>query len=724
MKQRLLVSALGKYRFSLTLALLFVVQLAIIGAFFFMVALDMNESQQALFSRQLQERIPLLCGLAVLLLFALGVGLKFWFDTYIIPVKRLVEDAALLAANPAHRATSQGIHDLRAAIGTINDLAAARQSLLDEVQARIESANRALAEEKDRLAALMSELALSVLVCNIEGRILLYNARAKALLDSHPGDTSTPSHATVGLGRSVFGAIERGLIVHALEQIQHRLLEPGNDVARPVTGFIATLAEGQIVRAQIAPVLDDAQALNGFVLTLEDITRKVEADSRRDTLLQSLTQETRATLASIRAALETMQTFPDMSAEKRAQFSAIIDAESQHLVRDIERATQQYGAAFDTSWQLEEMRGADLVALLLRRVDAGPLHVTASNSIDPAMWLEVDSYALTQMVSSLARRLASELGVSELHIGLLHTGRLALLELTWNGAPLTAETLRGWEHTPLPIGAAGAALTLQSVVARHGGETAYRFDMAQNASCYRLLLPATEPRQAFDLPQKQRDRPVFYDFDLFHQSGQSAELDQTPLTRLSYTVFDTETTGLHPAGGDEIISLGAVRIVNGKLLQQESFDQLVQPRRALPAESIAIHGITDAMLYGQPTIEKVLPHFHGFAEGTVLVAHNAAFDMRFLQMKEEQSGVTFNQPLLDTLLLSQVIHPNQPLHTLEAIATRLGVAVVGRHTALGDAIVTGEVLLKMIPLLAEKGVVTLRDAREAAQQTPYARIRY
>jgi DNA polymerase-3 subunit epsilon len=76
------------------------------------------------------------------------------------------------------------------------------------------------------------------------------------------------------------------------------------------------------------------------------------------------------------------------------------------------------------------------------------------------------------------------------------------------------------------------------------------------------------------------------------------------------------------------------------------------------------------------------------------------------------------------MLLSPLIHPNQESHRLEAIAERLGVNVIGRHTALGDAIVTGEVFLRMIPLLAEKGIRTLGQARAAAQQTYYARIRY
>jgi DNA polymerase-3 subunit epsilon len=98
--------------------------------------------------------------------------------------------------------------------------------------------------------------------------------------------------------------------------------------------------------------------------------------------------------------------------------------------------------------------------------------------------------------------------------------------------------------------------------------------------------------------------------------------------------------------------------------------------------------------------------------------------MRFLQLKEATSGLRFDQPVLDTLLLSAWLHPNQASHRLEAIAERLGVAVLGRHTALGDAMVTAEVLLRLIPLLEGRGVRTLGEARAAAQQTYQARLKY
>ena len=219
-------------------------------------------------------------------------------------------------------------------------------------------------------------------------------------------------------------------------------------------------------------------------------------------------------------------------------------------------------------------------------------------------------------------------------------------------------------------------------------------------------------------------RPEFYDFDLFARGGQAATLADTPLAELSYTVFDTETTGLEPGAGDEIIQIGATRIVAGKLRRQECFEQLVDPQRSLPAASVAIHGIQPEQLRGQPTIGTVLPAFAAFAQDTVLVAHNAAFDMRFLQLKEQATGVRFEHPVLDTLLLSAVLHPQQDSHRLEAIAERLGVPVLGRHTALGDAMVTAEVFAKMLPLLQAAGITTLQQALEASKATYLARVSY
>ena len=203
----------------------------------------------------------------------------------------------------------------------------------------------------------------------------------------------------------------------------------------------------------------------------------------------------------------------------------------------------------------------------------------------------------------------------------------------------------------------------------------------------------------------------------------STDLDRK-LCDLTYTVFDTETTGLEPSNGDEIIQIGAARIVNHRLLRQEIFDQLVDPERPLKPESIPIHGISEDMVRGQPNIDLVLPAFHEFCADTVLIAHNAAFDMRFLQLKEKRTGVRFAQPVLDTLLLSAVVHPNQESHQLDVILERLGIQIESRHNALEDALATGEAFLKLVPLLEEKGIVTIRQALEASAKTYFARVKY
>jgi len=159
-------------------------------------------------------------------------------------------------------------------------------------------------------------------------------------------------------------------------------------------------------------------------------------------------------------------------------------------------------------------------------------------------------------------------------------------------------------------------------------------------------------------------------------------------------------------------------------LHQETFDQLVDPRRSIPAITIPIHGIQPDMVKGQPVIKEVLPAFHAFVGDTVLVAHNAAFDMRCLQVKETATGVVFDQPVLDTLLLSAVVHPSQESHGLEEISARFNINIHGRHTALGDAMATAEVFLQLIHLLAEQGIYTMGQARVAAQKTYYARLKY
>jgi DNA polymerase-3 subunit epsilon len=389
-------------------------------------------------------------------------------------------------------------------------------------------------------------------------------------------------------------------------------------------------------------------------------------------------------------------------------------------------------ADLKTRWPMEDMLGADLLKAALRQMQSQRTVPISLAEVDAGLWLRVESFSLMQALSYLAARLVDEFDVKFLQLRLCpatlpgHEGRKAHLDLIWSGQAMSTETVMSWELDAMRQGADGSLLSVRDVVERHGGAFWFERERTRHQAFFRFLLPLASPQEPIDAATFVRNgsRPEFYDFDLFQTTAQSLELNDRLLTELTYTVFDTETTGLNPSEGDEIIQMGAMRIVNGKLLSQECFDQLVDPQRRIPAATIPIHGIEPHMVAGKPTIAQVLPSFHGFAKDTVLVAHNAAFDMRFLQLKEQATGLVFDQPVLDTLLLSAVVHPNQASHRLEAIAERFNVTVVGRHTAMGDAMVTAEVFLKLIPLLAEKGIRTLGQAREAAQKTYYARLKY
>ncbi len=209
-------------------------------------------------------------------------------------------------------------------------------------------------------------------------------------------------------------------------------------------------------------------------------------------------------------------------------------------------------------------------------------------------------------------------------------------------------------------------------------------------------------------------RPEFYDFDRLNPPMHVEELGGRNLKQLTYVVFDTETTGLKPSSGDEIISIAGVRITGGVIDEAQPFSRLIDPGKPIPKDSIRFHGITDDMVVGEALAPEVVRAFKEWAGDAVLVAHNAAFDMRFLKLKEEAAGVRIDNLVLDTLLLSVFADGDSRNHSLDAMAERMGVNIEGRHTALGDSIATAEVFLKLLDMLEARGVTTLRHAIRAS----------
>ncbi len=692
----------------------------------------LSPSERAQLWALLESRLAIVVMLWFFAAIGAGVlGRRLWLRHGAAP-GRLAEQVQVLLASDVSRelpadATFGGAGS-RALALQVNELVRQRSALRDDIAVKVREGSREVEQERSRLAALMSELSQSVVVCNLDGRVLLFNARARLQFRALAEGPSVGGAELLALGRSIYAVFDRKLVAHALENVQHRLQR---GAPSPSAQFVTTTRSGQLLRVQLAPVRapedDTENPIAGFVLMLDNITRDFADESERDRMLHSFTESARASLGNLQAAVELLEE-PDLDVGTRERFQGVVRDEASSMSRRIQELAAHTTQTMKTRWPLEEMLGADLVAAAVRRIQAAVGCRADAAEVDASLWLKVDSFSLIQALTYLAARLVDEYEIKLVQLRLQAHGPRAQLDLIWIGQAMSTETVMGWETDAIRIGAETSALTVRDVVERHGGAFWFERERVRQAAFFRFLLPlSTEAAEPLDaaLVVRSESRPEFYDFDLFKAgTDQAREMADRRLSELSYTVFDTETTGLQPSQGDEIIQVGATRIVAGKLRRQDCFEQLVDPQRPIPVAGIPIHGIQPEMVEGQPTIDVVLPAFHGFAQDTVLVAHNAAFDMRFLQLKQARTGVVFDQPVLDTLLLSAVIHPQQESHRLEAIAERMGVEVLGRHTALGDAMVTAEVFLKMIPLLEAQGIHTLGQALEASRQSRFARVTY
>ncbi len=689
------------------------------------LALTLSPAERGLAWKLMEPRAAIVVALWALASLGAGVVLLRLWRLYAAGPARLAEALQMAVATDApFEPGMPGTAGTRALAQGIQALVAQRDLLRRDMAAQVAQASRAVDLERTRLAALMAELAQSVVVCNLDGRVLLFNAQARLQFQALAPAGGIGGAEAIGLGRSIYAVLDRRLADHALQAVAQRL-QRGE--AHPCAQFVTTTPGGQLLRVQLAPVRSTAAAgaLNGFVLLLEDITRQLADEGERDRLLHRLTEGQRGSLGNLHAAVELLQE-PGLDGPTRDRFLRIVREEAAAMATLLNDAANQGLRALVTRWPLEDMLGTDLLAAAARRMES-ELHARViCADADPTLWLRVDSYSLIQALLHLAGRLSGEYGIQRFQLRLQAAAGKAQLDLVWAVQAMSTETVTAWETEPLQAGGQTSGLTVRDVVERHGGALWFERARARQEAFFRFLLPRAADAAAWQPAPAPLDasRPEFYDFDLFAHADPAADEAQRPLASLVYTVFDTETTGLSPSEGDEIIQIGATRVVAGRLRRQENFEQLIDPKRPLSEAGIRIHGIEPRMLQGQPDIAQVLPAFHRFAADTVLVAHNAAFDMRFLQLKEASTGLRFDQPVLDTLLLSAVLHPQQDSHRLEAIAERLGVPLLGRHTALGDAMVTAEIFVRMLPLLQAQGITTLGQALDASHRTYLARVSY
>lgn len=169
--------------------------------------------------------------------------------------------------------------------------------------------------------------------------------------------------------------------------------------------------------------------------------------------------------------------------------------------------------------------------------------------------------------------------------------------------------------------------------------------------------------------------------------------DETKTFEGTYVVFDTETTGLE-SNKDEIIEIGACKIVNGRI--DETFSTFVKPNKRIPREITELTGITNEMVADAPTINYVLPDFYKFCHGANIVGHNVAFDMGFIHAISKKLSYNFNHPTIDTIEMARSKVPGLKNYKLGTVVERLGIVLDNAHRAINDATATAKVFIKLM----------------------------
>ncbi len=685
----------------------------------------LSASQKSLLIDLCKDNFIYLFCAVVLGMAALVFALDGIFHTYILPIYRLKDDIALISSvNPFYRIKGEGNADIVQLVEHINRLADSHQQARLQVHRRVKDAKEEVELEKEILASVMAELPQGVVICNAQGRILMINRMARGFLEASCTISSGEdgNGQCIGIGRMIFPFICQDRIDYLIDELQYNLSIKKSDSA---SYFIMGGGSMPMLHIEAAPVQSILRVFIGFMLVITDISARIKTDKKFGQLLDDVNTCITDRVRSVQARFDRIGAGDDKTLESCGRGRHDLE----YIVKLANSAVVEYRLQRPLLWRPSSVGCQDLAGNI-RKIAQNQIDMTIRVSdVSDACMVHVDGYIFLKAVMFALKQIKTETGCKHVDLAARAQAHMINFVLSWAcNIPVSGQRFQQWRKQIVIDRNGDPPLTLDEIMNRQNGSVTFD-PVGSEANCQSICFSL--PKSKADAMATQRrvavvseSRPEFYDFDLFHQAGQLTGIDNMALADLSYTVFDTETTGLDPRGGDEIIAIGAVRIVNGRLLSNERFDKLVNPGRSVPYSSVKIHGIHPDMLHDQPGIDVVLPQFKAFVDDTILVAHNAAFDMRMLQMKEEVTGIVFTNPVLDTLLLSAVCHPAHRNHDLEFIARRLGIDVIGRHSAIGDAITTGAVFLKLIELLHAKGVVTLGQARDASRKCYYARLRY
>ncbi|WP_148254884.1 3'-5' exonuclease [Aidingimonas lacisalsi] len=538
---------------------------------------------------------------------------------------------------------------------------------------------RSAARIRRELEAVLQILDVPLLLCDQHQRLILFNHAAETLFSECIG---------LGLGKR----LDNLLTTRSLQDALHALPDDGT----PREAFVPygdRWLHGTLRR------IPDSQGET--LLTLRDATDAWACDMEYRRQFGELLPDLRRHSASLSSAASVMSYHQNTDALQQ-RLETVIEEESRSLGKSIEQLGSLLDEMRRRGERLVPVWSNDLFVSLNHRLNGAPLRLVP---IGIPAWFRADAPALLILLERLLECLSDHAGQATIDVEVCLGNKRVYLDLIWQGTPVPHQVLATWcgmQLASLPL-----SPTVGDLLRHHDSDVWSLADEDHQHARLRLPLPAVDKVGA---PHTRRPpRPEFHDFGIAELPSPDMAITRRPLRALDIVAFDTETTGLELRRGDSTISLGACRIVNHRLLADDTFDQRIDPGRPIPPDSTAIHGITDTDVAGAPPLSVVLPRFREYIGDAALLAHNAAFDM--LAIQPPGNHTDFSMPIIDTLLLSRALDEGLDGHDLDTLAARYDLQVPdgARHTALGDARLTATLWLMLVPRLEARGVATLGD---------------
>jgi DNA polymerase-3 subunit epsilon len=635
----------------------------------------------------------------LLLLSGVIITILVWrlADHFLKPILKIRRGAEIVARiNLDHRIELDTGDELEDLALEFNHMAENLGKAYDELEERVAEATRTVQEERNRLATVLRTMVDGVIVANGAAETILMNPRARVILGL--GYTS-------GIGTPLARILPGDRLNFHLKRVSQRWEQRRETVEE----VIFPLQDGKLLKGSLSVIPGPEAERSGFLLVFRDLNSSGDEERKFEETLRDMPQLLRGPLAASRSLVESLQRHRDMPPEKQMAFLKAVDQEMNRLSVRVTAIDDAANAARSSRWPAIVSDARNLIREALLLVPGISVEFEDDDTPIPPVLVEPFSW-VASLCCVLEWLMQSSTGQHALNTDLRVEDGTVVTTFQITG-PFTGNPAELESREISPVGE--QSISLGDAVRRNRGELWTRTS-GDGIEVRLALLQASAASEGGHADRLLDGEPEFYDFDLFRPRPVVEQADQlqSDLSELEYVVFDTETTGMRLSDGDKVVSISAVRIRRGRIQNADIFHTLVNPGRSIPAESIVFHHIEEYMVVDAPTMNQVYPQFIDFVGDSVLVAHNAAFDKKCLELAAAESGLPLiDNPILDTLLLSFGIHEGTEGHSLDAIAERMGVVIEGRHTSLGDARATAQVFLGLISLLPGRGVRTLAEAK-------------